>query len=65
MQSKVAELEPLKAQVNNLKQNTNIVKESNIKINELNEELLKLAYFFNIFYFFFLNRSKQKILNLS
>jgi hypothetical protein len=46
LQTKVAELEPLRAQVNNLKQNTNIVKESNIKINELNEELSKYAFLF-------------------
>jgi myosin-5 len=39
---KVAELEPLKAQVSNLKQNVHIVKESNIKIGELGDELSTL-----------------------
>jgi hypothetical protein len=37
--SKTNELETVKAQVVNLKQYTNIAKESQTKINDLNEEL--------------------------
>lgn len=38
---KANELEPLKLQVANLKQSANLVKESNQKIQDLNEELHK------------------------
>jgi hypothetical protein len=38
---KANELEPLKLQVANLKQNAHLVKESNQKIQDLNDELHK------------------------
>jgi myosin V len=42
LNTKVAEIEPLKVQLTNLKMNTNVLKENNIKLNELTNELSML-----------------------